>query len=64
MTQIIMLKSHNEQLTILKAKDLSNTLNVSLNTAFTIYKDIKKEYNVKRVTKYHLFKYLKIPTNI
>ena len=53
--------SHNEQLRIIKAKDISIYLVVSNPTSFLIYKDIKNTYNIKRVCLYHLFDYLKIP---
>lgn len=50
-----------QNLTIIKAKDISKLTGCSIRTAQRYYNDIKKEYDLnKAVTYSHLCKYLQI----
>lgn len=46
------------------AKDIEFLLGVSLSSAERYYNDVKKEFNLKIVTRYHLNLYLKIPISV
>jgi len=46
--------------TIIRAKDLMLLVGCGKNTAFRLLKDIKDEYHLKRVTYYHVKKYLSL----
>ncbi len=54
----VFMRTYNE-LTLIKVKDISELLSVTERTAGEIYRDIKKEYSLKRVLYKHLKQYLK-----
>nr|WP_294781363.1 hypothetical protein [uncultured Flavobacterium sp.] len=49
-----------EQLQVVTAKELSNLMGVHINTAKVYIKDIKQEYDIKVVLKFHVLSYFKV----
>lgn len=50
----------NQTTTLITCKELAEQIQVSHRTAQRIFKEIKEEYNVKRVLKIHVIKYLSL----
>lgn len=51
-----------ENLKVVSAKQLANVLGISVTSANRYLKDIKQEYQIKRVLGEHVNKYFKIDT--